>query len=72
MVLTDSQLANTSKDVIKKQLAQLIAEDLINKNCIDYTQGLDCSSGSVMIRSRAYAVSNTDVQILRTLYPLKK
>jgi hypothetical protein len=72
MVLTDSQLANTPKDDIKKELALRLAEELINKNCIDYTQGHDWASGSVMIRARAYAVSNTDVQILRTLNPPKK
>jgi hypothetical protein len=72
MVLSDSQLANTPKDNIKKELARLLAEDMIDKNCIDYTQGHDWSSGSVMIRARAFAVSSTDVQILRTLNPPKK
>jgi hypothetical protein len=72
MVLTDSQLAITSKDAIKKELAHRLAEELIDKNCIDYTQGHDWANGSVMIRARAYAVPNTDVQILRTLYPPKK
>ena len=67
MVLTDHDLANTPKDAIKKELAHLLAEEMINKNCIDYTQGHDWANGSVMIRARAYAVLNTDVQLLRTL-----
>lgn len=72
MVLTDHELATSHKDAIKKELSLLLAEELINKNCIDYTQSHDWAGGSVRIRARAFAVSDTDVQILRTLHPPKK
>jgi hypothetical protein len=67
LALSEADLALTPKDEIKKKLAYLLAADLIDKGCIDYTQGHDWTNNSVMIRARAFAVSDTDVQLLRTL-----
>ena len=67
MALSEADLALMPKDEIKRQLAYLLALDLIEKGCIDYTQGHDWSNRSVMIRARAFAVSSGDVQLLRTL-----
>lgn len=58
-----SQL-NIPKDEIKKQLAIDLAVGMIQRGLVEFTQQKN-PDGTVIVRARAFAVPNADVQTLR-------
>ena len=61
------EMVHLNKDEIKKRLAIQLAEEMLTKGCIEYTQGFDPLNQSTMIRARTFVVPSADVQLLRTM-----
>lgn len=57
--------AEDFKKHIKKQMAQLLAEKMIENNLISFTVTNDPTTFNRMYRARAFLVPNDKVQILR-------
>ena len=62
----DFMINEIGKDDIKRQLAQMLAVELLKSNFIEFTQMKDNLTGRSMIKARAFVTPSDNVQILRT------
>ena len=69
---SDVLMFDKSEDVwkqeVKKQLAIDLAEKMLEKGVIEFTQIPDLTLGHNVIRARCFLIPNDQVKILRTLY----
>lgn len=54
-------------EIFKKELAVLIAGDLLKGNLISFTRFYDLATDTHNLAARTFVVSNEDVQLLRTV-----
>ena len=55
------------KDIIRKQLVNLLAEEIFKKGLVFYSQQYKATEGVNCVMARAYLVPSETVQLLRTL-----
>lgn len=62
----DYMINDMGRDEIRRQLATLIALELLKSNHIEFTQMKDQLSGKTIVKARAFVTPNNQVQIIRT------
>ena len=60
-----SGMIKKTPDELKKELLEMLVDELMNRGCVEFTQSYDTMQDITTVRARIYATPNDQVSILR-------